>query len=258
MKYNYFLLLMLFLMNCSLIPNPQKGMDVFLKFFSFREISSLTVSSAQPKKDATNVYRNTNLFIGFNRTLGSFDGTNFSLTDQDKILHPGKISITDNFLTFTPDSNFKEFTKYTVSIKKEAGLSSDYSSSFTTGNLIDNTPPSVISTSPSEGDRDFPLNAAAVFNFSETIDPTSVTSETFTISGGVSADRTAEDQFASLKPKANLPELSPYIVTIKAGIKDLAGNKSTAPYSILFSTGTKISNDNCKYDEGLYNECLFR
>lgn len=258
MKLIYFLLIIVSI-NCKLIPKPEKGKEGFLKFLSFREIgSSLSISSTQPKKDTTNIYRNTNIFIGFNRTLSAIDEANFSVIDESKVSHPGKISINDNFLTFTPDSNFKEFTKYTISIKKEIGLSGDFTSSFTTGNLIDNTPPSVISTSPSEGDKDFPLNATVVFNFSETIDPTSITSATFTITGGILVDRTADEQFASLKPKTNLAELSPYIVTIKAGVKDLAGNKSTAPYSILFSTGSKFSNDNCKYDEGIYGECLYK
>jgi hypothetical protein len=258
MKLLHFLLILVSI-NCRFIPKPEKGKEGFLKFLNFIDTSgNLTVSSTQPKKDTTNIYLNTNIFVGLNKTLSTIDETNFSVIDEGKTSHPGKLSINDNFLTFTPNSNFKEFTKYTISIKKEIGLSGDFSSSFTTGNLIDNTPPFVISTSPSEGDKDFPLNATVVFNFSETIDPTSVTSQTFTISGGVSADRISDGQFASLKPKTNLSELSPYIVTIKAGVKDLAGNKTTAPYSILFSTANTIMNDSCVYDEGLFNACLYR
>jgi hypothetical protein len=56
----------------------------------------------------------------------------------------------------------------------------------------------------------------------------------------------------------NLPELSPYIVTIKVGVKDLAGNKTTSPYSILFSTGSTLVNDNCLYDEGTFGGCLYK
>ena len=245
MKLIYFLIILISI-NCGLIPNPEKRLDAFLKFIGFRETSSrdttvieatvnLTISSTQPKNNTTNVNRNTNIFVGFNKTLSAFDEKNFSILDQNKISHYGKISI-----------------------KKELGLESDFSSNFTTGTNIDNTPPSIISTSPIEGDKDFPLNAAIIFNFSETIDPTSITSETFTISGGISANRTINEQAANLKPNNNLPELSPYIVTIKVGVKDLAGNKTTSPYSILFSTGSTLVNDNCLYDEGTFGGCLYK
>ena len=57
---------------------------------------------------------------------------------------------------------------------------------------------------------------------------------------------------------ADWPEGSPFIVTVKAGIKDLAGNKSTAPYSILFSTGSRTVSSECTYDAGVFENCLYK
>ncbi|MDX1959163.1 MAG: Ig-like domain-containing protein [Leptospiraceae bacterium] len=251
-------ILFLVLVNCNLIPNPEKGLDAFFKFLSFREVPPLQVSSILPKDKTTAIVRNTNIFIGFNRSLVSFDEKNFSITDSEKNAHSGKITINDNFLTFTQDTYFKEFKTYTITIKKESGLSTDFTSSFATSNVIDNSPPIVTTTSPLEGEKDFPLNASIIFNFNEAIDPTSITSSTFTITGLNEVERRAEDSAAILKPKSNLLELNPYIVTIRAGIKDLSGNRTTSPYSVLFSTGTSIVNDSCVYDTGIYGGCLYK
>ena len=100
MKLIYFLIILISI-NCGLIPNPEKRLDAFLKFIGFRETSSrdttvieatvnLTISSTQPKNNTTNVNRNTNIFVGFNKTLSAFDEKNSSILDQNKISHSGK------------------------------------------------------------------------------------------------------------------------------------------------------------------------
>jgi chitodextrinase len=113
---------------------------------------------------------------------------------------------------------------------------------------IDTIRPTVRSTTPARNSSNFPPVLPLTANFSEAINPATLTSATFFVklnqtgSTAVAATVTYDPatNTASLKPTAALTALKSYIATIKSGVsgaKDLAGNSLSADYTWTFTTG---------------------
>lgn len=90
---------------------------------------------------------------------------------------------------FTPDQLLGETMTYAVVVgtgmTDTAGnpLAATFNSSFGTGSGIDNFQPSVVSVSPQSGMTGLPLNICVTVRFSEPINPLTITSTTFGLSG---------------------------------------------------------------------------
>jgi len=137
--------------NCGIFTDPDRGVTPYSKFLSvlFSDRSPATVTSVLPKDKSTGNFINTNLFVVFNKTVSGFNTTNFTVSsDGGTTNHPGTVSISDKVVTFTPSINFNSNATYKVTLKAGSSLSTDYSFTFSTGNLSDTTPPSISSTNP--------------------------------------------------------------------------------------------------------------
>ncbi|HMZ66506.1 MAG TPA: Ig-like domain-containing protein, partial [Leptospiraceae bacterium] len=189
--------------------------------------------------------------------VSGFNTTNFTVSsDGGTTNHPGTVSISDKVVTFTPSINFNSNATYKVTLKAGSSLSTDYSFTFSTGNLSDTTPPSISSTNPLTGDTNMPINITISATLSETVDPNTVNSSTMIVSGGVSGTVVLSDQTISFKPNTNLPVNTTLAVTIKSGIKDLAGNTMSSQYSWTFTTGSTVAT-NCVFDTSTFDSCLY-
>lgn len=223
-----------------------------------RDDSPLQVTSIIPKDKSTNNFRNTNVFLGFNKTPPLFENSQIILKAEisGSAEEKGTLTQSGKFIVFTPANNLSANTTFKITVKAENGLSSETIYTFSTGMETDTTPPRVITTSPEAGETGFPANGTVIANFSEVIDPTSLTTSNFSISGNPIGSLTLTDQTVAFTPSPNFAFLTPYIAVIRPGVKDLAGNRMSETYSWVFSTSDSLSS-NCIFDTGLFNICLF-
>jgi len=223
----------------------------------FRDESILEVTSVVPKNQSTKNFRNTNVFIGFNKNVYSFSKEQIKITSfSNQELIEGVFINNGKYVVFTPNTNFLANTTYLISILAENGLNKAYEFQFSTGSEIDNVPPTILSTSPESGEINFPINANIVVNFNEVIDPTSITGNNFALQGNPPGSLSIQNQSLSFKPASNLIASNAYIAIVRNGIKDLAGNQMSNNYSWVFST-SEFASSTCTYDIGIFGLCLF-
>lgn len=113
----------------------------------------------------------------------------------------------------------------------------------------DTTPPTVSSTSPANGTNQIPLNIIISATFSESLDPDTVSKNTFfvinassgaTVSGEVVY--TDETKTASFTPSGLMGIDTSYVVNITTSLTDQAGNPMDETFSWSFTTGAVIDN----------------
>ena len=103
---------------------------------------------------------------------------------------------------------------------------------------VDTTPPTIIATSPANGQTNFPCNAAVQIQFSEPMDPGR--NNSFPIS--FSPDFPWYEQWSpdhtilAILPVYAFPFSTPYSFTISTGARDVAGNALVVPYTSTFVT----------------------
>jgi hypothetical protein len=139
---------------------------------------------------------------------------------------------------------------FTTALTDETGnpLSDEYSWSFYTGTETDSEPPLIVSQDPDTDASGVALNSQISVEFSETLNPLSVTSTTFVLryaSSGIKVEGTVDllDNLAVFEPSADLAEGTLYSVTLTRGVSDLAGNTLSADYSWHFTTGADSDNE---------------
>jgi hypothetical protein len=163
--------------------------------------------------------------------------------------------------TFTPTSNLKPSTKYTATITAGAtdlagnalaGGGAPNPWTFTTGTVADTLPPAITFTVPADKATGVALNQAINATFSKAMDPTTISTLTFTVTGpgpGTTAvtGTVAYDvptKIATFTPQSNLAPNATYTATISTGVKDVAGNalvSGAAPNPWTFTTGTTLA-----------------
>lgn len=104
---------------------------------------------------------------------------------------------------------------------------------------LDTTPPSVISANPTGGAAGVPITSPLVITFSESIDPSTFNTATFSLSAGegnIAGTVTADGALITFTPSAGLAYSTEYTATITSGIKDFSGNTLTDNYTWSFTT----------------------
>ncbi|TVR85992.1 MAG: DUF3494 domain-containing protein [Trueperaceae bacterium] len=111
---------------------------------------------------------------------------------------------------------------------------------------VDTTPPTVVQTTPNEAGL-APTNVPATATFSEAIDASTLTQNSFTLTGpGVtpvagSVDYDASTMMAVYTPTLALAIDTTYTATLSSDVTDLAGNALDGPVTWTFTTGTETS-----------------
>jgi len=159
----------------------------------------------------------------------------------------GTIVCAGTSATFTPTGGLAVNTIYTATITTGvtnvagAALASNFVRSFKTGPPI--ILPAVISTNPANNATGVTINQKITATFNEAMDPTTITSSTFTVTGpgGVAVPGAVTyvvaGSIATFAPNAALAPLTTYVATITTGAKDLAGNPLGSNYPWTFTTG---------------------
>src|SRR4029078_8929457 len=107
----------------------------------------------------------------------------------------------------------------------------------------DTTPPTVLSTNPSDGAIGVSASSNVVATFSEAMNPSSVISSfLLQTSGGAAIPATVTmssgNTIATLNPSADLTAGATYTATITNGATDVAGNSLAAPRTWSFTVST--------------------
>jgi hypothetical protein len=240
----------LFLLSgCVYIPllsSKEKGNDGLVSFSLLASLSQpgspFSILSVLPEDKATEVPLNTAIQWEFSSELsgGTMVQDFFRVVSDNQILD-GEFVKKKNFVLFLPDNNLSNGQNHEVTVFSGLGdsqgriLDSEYRSLFTTQNLVDTTPPTVTSVSPTHLSSNNSLSSPVVINFSEAILNTSVDSTSMTVeSNGVPISQIGQSSLTFI-PNTNWTPFMDVDVTVNPSILDLASNSLLSPYTFSFS-----------------------
>jgi hypothetical protein len=231
--------------------------------------SKVFVSDVSPDGGATSIAADSTITAKFSKAMKArtIKGSTFYLTKQDpSTAIPAKVSYsgTSKTATLDPDSNLEAGATYTATIKggkrgvrasngDKLGGTRDSTATFANGKVTwaftvsndpppsDTLPPTVSSVTPTNGATKVAINTKVTATFSEEMDSSTVTNQSFTLSKSgspVSAQVTYDPNSltATLDPDQNLENGTTYDAKITTSTKDLAGNAITQQKSWSFTT----------------------
>lgn len=216
-----------------------------------------TVISTVPVNGATGVPINQALSATFSvaMTPATISATTFTLTGPGNAAVTGAVTYVPggSVATFTPSDSLAASTVYTATITTGAqnlagtALASNYIWTFTTAAAIIVTPPTVTSTVPADLATNVPLNQVVSATFSKAMNPATINSTTFTLTGPGITSVSGLVAYAAIGntltfiPTANLPASTLFTATITTGVTDLAGNALASNYVWTFTTGAVVA-----------------
>ena len=216
--------------------------------WTFTTDASPTVTSTDPTNNATGVALNKVVAATFSVLMNQLTITTTTFTiKQGTTLITGTVAYSGSTATFTPTTPFTANTVYTGTITTGAknlqgtALASNYVWTFTTAA---NVPPTVISTDPANNATGVAVNKVIAATFSVPMDPTTITSSTFTLKQGttaVSGAVTYSGSTASFTPSSNLLASTVYTATITTGAKNVAGISLVNNYVWSFTTANNAN-----------------
>jgi uncharacterized protein (TIGR03437 family) len=207
-----------------------------------------TVTSTVPANGAAGVPVGSKLSAIFSTVMNpsTITTSTFSLK-QGTTPVSGAVTYAGTTATFAPLSGLAGNAAYTATITTGAEdlagntLASNYIWSFTTGASADTTPPMVIFTVPVSAAPGVPIGNKLSATFSKAMDPSTITTSTFTLTQGttpVSGAVTYAGTTATFAPFSGLASGTSYTGAITSGAKDLAGNALASNYVWSFTTGS--------------------
>ncbi len=221
------------------------------KFFE-EEILKLIpkIASTIPAIDAIHISIETNIEVNFFAPMDTTTITALSFLLKDKKNNSkidGIVSCPNSKkAVLHPLQNLNFFTEYkatiTESVKDLEGnpIPYEYSWNFTTNDVLDTTPPTVISTDPSDGAKDIDLVKNITATFSELIDNSTFNESTFYINDSnnnkVNGKITLNGTIAKFIPAEPFKENITYTATITNTVKDYSGNKMKEKYTWSYTT----------------------
>ena len=203
------------------------------------DVTAPTVSQITPTNSATDVAVNSVIVVRFPERMQPES----VVADTVRLLEgtlplQGTITLSSDRLsiTFAPSARLTPTTDYTVQVQNlrdEAGnkMTALFTSAFRTGVFVDTEAPTVLTTSFPNGASGVPVNAPYTVEFSERMDPATLTTTTFSLRDNTTGLNVAGmiqvdpgRQSASFVPNAPLAIGRSHSVFLTSGIKDAAGN----------------------------------
>ncbi|MDD5176385.1 MAG: Ig-like domain-containing protein [Sterolibacterium sp.] len=220
------------------------------------DITPPTVSSTVPLANATGVALNSRITASFSEPMDPLTITTASVN----LACPAGTAITGivgyasigNVATLTPASALPASTictaTITTGVKDVAGnaMVSPFTWTFTTGVAPDTTKPTVSSTVPLANAIGVARNTLVTANFSEPMDPLTITAATVNLACPAGTAITGivgyavNGNLATLTPASALPASTVCTATITTGVKDVAGNTMASPFTWNFTTGAAV------------------
>jgi hypothetical protein len=210
-----------------------------------------TVIATVPANLAVNVPINQALSATFSvaMTPATINATTFTLAGPGTTPVTGTVAYVaaGSTATFTPSAPLAFNTVYTATITTGAEnlsgtpLAQNYVWTFTTGAAVA-VPPTVTSTIPVAGATNVPANQAVSATFSVPMNPATINSTTFTLTGPGTTPVAGLVAYAAIgntltfTPTANLLTNTLYTATITTGAQNLAGTGLANNYVWTFTT----------------------
>jgi hypothetical protein len=217
--------------------------------FSTGASVSPTVVSTSPANNSTGVFLNKVVDATFSVPMNAttITGTTFTITKGATSI-PGVVSYNAATATasFTANANLTPSTIYTGTITTGAmnasgtKLAANYVWTFTTGTIA---APTVTSTDPLNLATGVPFNKVISANFSEAMDPLTITSSSFTLMIGttpVTGSVNYSGTTATFTPSSNLLSGNTYTATITTAAKNVAGVSLASNKVWSFSTNAPL------------------
>ena len=198
--------------------------------WTFTTAPPATVVSTMPANGATAVAVNTAISATFSEAMNpaTINAATFTLTGPGATSVAGVVTYSGTIATFTPSTLLATGTLFTATIttgaKDPAGaaLAANFAWTFTTA-----VPPTVVSTIPANGATAVAVNTPISATFSDAMDPATITSATFTLTGPgttpVAGTVSYAGTTATFTPTAVLATSTLYTATITTGAKDPDG-----------------------------------
>ncbi|HEX5753993.1 MAG TPA: Ig-like domain-containing protein [Archangium sp.] len=222
------------------------------------------ITFRSPASGLTGVASNVSVVVTFSEAVNpaTVTGTQFTLSSAG-----GPVTGTVRYdaaswtATFTPSAALAANTVYTASLSNVQDLSglsiAATSWTFTTGTAPDTAPPTVTAVSPAAGASSVASSDPILVTFSENVDIATLTglrllqvSNGTAVAGGVTYNATT--RVATFTPSVLLGSLTTYEVNV-SGVKDLAGNAMTAPFTSRFTTRRTLFADDFEGGAGAWS-----
>jgi hypothetical protein len=219
-----------------------------------------TVVLTIPLNAATGVPINQVVSATFSKAMNAatINSTTFTVTGPGTTPVTGLVAYASvgNTATFTPAASLAINTLFTATITTGAqdlagnAVAVNYVWTFTTGSTLNTTKPLIVLTTPANTATGVALNQAVSATFSEAMNPLTISTATFQVTGPASAPVAGivsydpVDFIATFTPSAPLTASSSYIATITTGATDTFGNSlgsTGAANPWTFSTGTTVA-----------------
>ncbi|MGA9668937.1 MAG: Ig-like domain-containing protein [Terracidiphilus sp.] len=238
----------------SLVGTPLAANYVWA-FLTLPAPTPPTVISTVPVNGATGVPINQAISATFSVAMNpaTIGGATFTVTGPGATAVAGVVTYipAGSGATFAPAANLAPNTVYTVTITTGAqnlaavGLAANYVWTFTTGTTVV-VAPTVIATIPVNAATAVPLNQIVTATFSTAMNPATINSTTFKLTGpGTTAvpgllAYAAVGNTLTFRPAANLTASTLFTATITTGAQNLAGTALAVNYVWTFTTGTTV------------------
>lgn len=215
-----------------------------------------TVTLVAPVDGAIDVATNSKVVVTFSETMDAttMNTDSFTVKDASGTAVTGTISLNadTSIASFTPDSNLTANTVYTATIttavtsKNNVSLENNYVWSFTTGATADFTAPTVSSTDPADTATGVPINRNITAEFNEALDPSTISSASFTLTADSGATAVAGtvsylNKLVTFDPDSDLVASKQYTATLTTAIKDIAGNTLAVNYVWTFTASASAA-----------------
>lgn len=207
---------------------------------------SPTVTLTNPLDNATGIELNKQIVVTFSEEMNetTINTTTFTLK-QGATAVAGNVSYGGTSATFAPANNLPSNTVFTGTITTGAknmgglALAANYVFSFTTGDLLDTTLPTITLTDPLNSATNVARNKAIQITFSEAMMASSINASTFTLVQGTTAvtgNVSYTGTTATFTPAIALAANASFTAKLGTGAKDLAGNALAAEKTWNFTT----------------------
>ena len=148
--------------------------------------------------------------------------------------------------TLTPNAPLAYYTVQTITLTGVQDLSGntliDTEWSFTTTNVIDTTPPTLVSTTPAHLATHVGVNSNVSLTFSEAVNPSELTAALVPDPGDGAVTWSNGSKTVTFDPAAPLLANQQYTLTVYPnGVVDLAGNGIVGLHTVVFTTGNTVA-----------------
>lgn len=221
-----------------------------------------TVAQVSPADGATDALLSDVISVKFSEAMDASTITAATFTVDNGVTGTIAYDSVTHTATLTPSSPLSVVTTYTVTlttgITDAAGnhLDSSYGWSFTT--VDDALPPTVTQVYPTNGTVNNGTSIVIWARFSEAIFSASLTSSTFSLNNGVTGTivYNSSTYTATFYPDHALSFNTTYTATLSTGVRDLAGNGLTGPYSWSFTTASPSSSTGGSHNSSSGGGCF--